>query len=150
MSSASRRDINNDDDELRKVLYKSSVVSIGLFAGVAVAFSVSVGKALTTEIGQQVFRKVYDPAKFIQVPLYLVGAGSSLGLYYLTQRKKYAVAGLLALSVPLFTAFMLLPINKQLMEDVLSPVAAMSLLRRWLSLHNVRTGLSLAALACAV
>ncbi len=95
------------------------------------------------------FRTSYPLAARLQGGLAAVGTLAAIGAWLGTGRIAWLVAGVvLGLVVP-YTLVVILPTNARLLDRALSPDApeARQLLRRWGTLHAVRTLLGLAAAA---
>jgi Domain of unknown function (DUF1772) len=95
------------------------------------------------------FRTSYPRGARLQGGLAILGALASVGAWLAGARAGWLVAGLLLGAVIPYTVFVIFPTNKRLLDRSLSPEApeARQLLRRWTTLHAVRTVLGLVAAA---
>jgi len=144
-----------DSSESRRTLTALAeliaTLSSGLFAGAAVYINLVEHPArMQTGIRSALaeFAPSYHRATVTQVSLAVVGFLSALVAWRSRSDPRWLVSGGLLVSVIPFTALVILPTNKQLLdpETVNDPDLAERLLRRWGRLHAVRSVLSLASL----
>lgn len=129
-----------------------AIIFTGLFAGAALYVSLvehPARMANTLEVALAEFRPSYKRAAVMQVILAVIGVAGAIGAYFLGRGISTLVAGIvLAIVVP-FTLIVIMPINRQLLDE--SRTARTDdtevLLEKWGRLHNVRTIASLLALA---
>lgn len=128
-----------------------AALSSGLFAGASIYINLVEHPArLQTGPGPALaeFAPSYKRATVTQVSLALVGFLSSLLAWRSRSDARWLLGGGLLVSVIPFTAVVILPTNKHLLDPTTatSPAVAEQLLVRWGRLHAVRSLLSLAAL----
>jgi hypothetical protein len=123
----------------------------GLFAGAALYISLVEHPARmsnTLAVALAEFRPSYRRAAVMQATLAVAGAASAIGAYFLGRGISTLVAGIvLAIVVP-FTLIVVMPINRQLLDETRTAQTPDTdvLLKKWARLHNVRTIASLLAL----
>jgi hypothetical protein len=123
----------------------------GLFAGAALYISLVEHPARmsnTLAVALAEFRPSYRRAAVMQATLAVAGAASAIGAYFLGRGISTLVAGIvLAIVVP-FTLIVVMPINRQLLDETRTAQTPDTdvLLKKWERLHNVRTIASLLAL----
>jgi hypothetical protein len=128
-----------------------SFICTGLFAGAALYISVvehPARMANTLGVALAEFRPSYKRAAVMQVILAVGGVIGAIGAYFLGRGISTLVAGIvLAIVIP-FTLIVILPINRQLLDEtrVAQTPDTQELLEKWGRLHNVRTVASLLAL----
>jgi hypothetical protein len=129
-----------------------SIVFTGLFAGAALYVSLvehPARMANTLEVALAEFRPSYKRAAVMQVVLAVIGVAGAIGAYVFGRGISTLVAGIvLAIVVP-FTLIVIMPINRQLLDETRTARTDDTevLLEKWGRLHNVRTIASLLALA---
>ena len=128
-----------------------AVLSSGLFAGAAVYINLVEHPArMQTGIRPALteFAPSYKRATVTQVSLAIAGFLSALVAWRSRSDAGWLVGGGLLVSVIPFTALVILPTNKQLLDPATAndPDLAERLLTRWGRLHAVRSVLSLASL----
>jgi len=129
-----------------------SIIFTGLFAGAALYVSLvehPARMANTLEVALAEFRPSYKRAAVMQVILAVIGVAGAIGAYFLGRGISTLVAGIvLAIVVP-FTLIVIMPINRQLLDETRTARTddTQVLLEKWGKLHNVRTIASLLALA---
>ena len=129
-----------------------SIIFTGLFAGAALYVGLvehPARMANTLEVALAEFRPSYKRAAVMQVTLAVVGVAGAIGAYFLGRGISTLVAGIvLAIVVP-FTLIVIMPINRQLLDETRTARTDDTevLLEKWGRLHNVRTIASLLALA---
>ena len=129
-----------------------SIIFTGLFAGAALYVSLvehPARMANTLEVALAEFRPSYKRAAAMQVILAVIGVAGAIGAYFLGRGISTLVAGIvLAIVVP-FTLIVIMPINRQLLDETRTARTEDTevLLEKWGRLHNVRTIASLLALA---
>jgi anthrone oxygenase-like protein len=129
-----------------------SLIFTGLFAGAALYVSLvehPARMANTLEVALAEFRPSYKRAAVMQVILAVIGVAGAIGAYFLGRGISTLVAGIvLAIVVP-FTLIVIMPINRQLLDETRTARTEDTevLLEKWGRLHNVRTIASLLALA---
>jgi anthrone oxygenase-like protein len=129
-----------------------SIIFAGLFAGAALYVSLvehPARMANTLEVALAEFRPSYKRAAVMQVILAVIGVAGAIGAYFLGRGISTLVAGIvLAIVVP-FTLIVIMPINRQLLDETRTARTEDTevLLEKWGKLHNVRTIASLLALA---
>ena len=129
-----------------------SLIFTGLFAGAALYVSLvehPARMANTLEVALAEFRPSYKRAAVMQVILAVIGVAGAIGAYFLGRGISTLVAGIvLAIVVP-FTLIVIMPINRQLLDETRTARTddTQVLLEKWGRLHNVRTIASLLALA---
>jgi hypothetical protein len=128
-----------------------SVIFTGLFAGAALYVSLVEHPARmsnTLGVALAEFRPSYKRAAVMQVTLAVVGVAGAIGAYFLGRGVSTLVAGIvLAIVIP-FTLIVIMPINRQLLDEtrMAQTPDTQELLEKWGRLHNVRTIASLLAL----
>ena len=128
-----------------------SFIFTGLFAGAALYVSLVEHPARmsnTLNVALAEFRPSYKRAAVMQVILAVVGAAGAIGAYFLGRGVSTLVAGIvLAIVIP-FTLVVIMPINRQLLDEtrMAQTPDTQELLEKWGRLHNVRTIASLLAL----
>ena len=128
-----------------------AALSAALFAGASVYINL-VEHPARMQAGTQValaeFAPSYHRATVTQVSLASVGFLSALAAWRLRSDSRWLIGGGLLVSVIPFTALVILPTNKQLLDPATAndPDLAEGLLGRWGRLHAVRSVLSLASL----
>jgi hypothetical protein len=128
-----------------------SFIFTGLFAGAALYVSLVEHPARmsnTLDVALAEFRPSYKRAAVMQVILAVVGAAGAIGAYFLGRGVSTLVAGIvLAIVIP-FTFIVIMPINRQLLDETRRAQTpdTQELLEKWGRLHNVRTIASLLAL----
>jgi hypothetical protein len=128
-----------------------SFIFTGLFAGAALYVGLVEHPARmsnTLDIALAEFRPSYKRAAVMQVILAVVGAAGAIGAYFLGRGVSTLVAGIvLAIVIP-FTLIVIMPINRQLLDEtrMAQTPDTQELLEKWGQLHNVRTIASLLAL----
>jgi uncharacterized membrane protein len=130
---------------------RKATLSAGLFAGASVYITLVEHPARMqagTQIALAEFAPSYHRATVTQVSLASAGFLSGLAAWRLNSDARWLIGGGLLVSVIPFTALVILPTNKQLLDPATAndPDLAERLLRRWGRLHAVRSVLSLASL----
>ena len=127
-----------------------ALVATGLFSGAAtyitfVEHPARLGCGPAIALAQ--WRPSYRRGTVMQASLAVIGLLSALTAFLLGQGTTVLMAGLLQGAVVPFTLLVAMPTNRRLEEPARNPQSAETdaLLRRWGSLHAVRTGLSLLA-----
>jgi uncharacterized membrane protein len=128
-----------------------ATLSSGLFAGAAVYINLVEHPArMQTGIRPALaeFAPSYKRATVTQVSLALAGCASALVAWRSRSDARWLIGGGLLVAVIPFTALVILPTNKKLLDPATAedPDLAERLLTRWGRLHAVRSGLSLASL----
>ena len=119
----------------------------GVFFGVALYISL-VQQPAALEAGAsfagRFFPPMYRRAARIQVPLAALGTLSGSWAWWIGGGILWLVGAMLLFAVVPFTLFVIMPVNDRLLEAGRDPEAPDTerLLRRWGSLHAVRTVLS--------
>jgi hypothetical protein len=128
-----------------------SFVFTGLFAGAALYVSLvehPARMANTLGVALAEFRPSYKRAAVMQATLAAAGAVAAIGAYFLGRGVSTLVAGIVLATVIPFTLIVIMPINRQLLDE--SRTARTDdtevLLEKWGRLHNVRTIAGLLAL----
>ena len=128
-----------------------SFVFTGLFAGAALYVSLvehPARMANTLGVALAEFRPSYKRAAVMQATLAAAGAVAAIGAYFLGRGVSTLVAGIVLATVIPFTLIVIMPINRQLLDE--SRTARTDdtevLLEKWVKLHNVRTIAGLLAL----
>lgn len=129
-----------------------SFIFTGLFAGAALYVSLvehPARMANTLEVALAEFRPSYKRAAGMQVILAVVGVAGAIGAYFLGRGISTLVAGIVLATVVPFTLIVIMPINRQLLDETRTARTDDTevLLEKWGKLHNVRTIASLLALA---
>lgn len=129
-----------------------SFIFTGLFAGAALYVSLvehPARMANTLEVALAEFRPSYERAAGMQVILAVVGVAGAIGAYFLGRGISTLVAGIVLATVVPFTLIVIMPINRQLLDETRTARTDDTevLLEKWGKLHNVRTIASLLALA---
>jgi hypothetical protein len=129
-----------------------SLIFTGLFAGAALYVSLvehPARMANTLEIALAEFRPSYKRAAVMQVTLAVIGVAGAIGAYFLGRGISALVAGVVLATVVPFTLIVIMPINRQLLDETRTARTEDTevLLEKWGKLHNVRTIASLLALA---
>ena len=124
----------------------------GLFAGAALYINLVEHPARLScgeDIALRQWAPSYRRATVMQAPLALLGGASGLLAWALLGGRGYLVGASLLLAVVPFTLLVIYPSNKRLLElHARGGVgSAPELLRRWNSLHAVRSALSVMAFA---
>jgi uncharacterized membrane protein len=128
-----------------------ATLSSGLFTGAAVYINLVEHPArMQTGIRPALaeFAPSYKRATVTQVSLALAGFSSALVAWRSRSDARWLIGGGLLVAVIPFTALVILPTNKKLLDPATAedPDLAERLLTRWGRLHAVRSGLSLASL----
>jgi hypothetical protein len=124
-----------------------AIIAAGLFAGAAIYVNVAEHPARVscgTEIAIQEFGPSYHRASVMQASLAIIGGVCGLLAGWQRGDGIVIIGALLLAAVVPFTLVVIAPINKQLLDPTLDrrgPLAA-ALLKRWASLHAVRSVLS--------
>ena len=129
-----------------------ATLSSGLFAGASVYINLVEHPArMQTGIRPALaeFAPSYKRATVTQVSLAVAGFLSALTVWRSRSDARWLIGGGLLVSVVPFTALVVLPTNKKLLdpETANDPDLAEKLLTRWGRLHAVRSVLSLASLS---
>lgn len=129
-----------------------SLIFTGLFAGAALYVSLvehPARMANTLEVALAEFRPSYRRAAVMQVILAVVGVAGAIGAYFLGRGISTLVAGIVLATVVPFTLIVIMPINRQLLDETRTARTDDTevLLEKWGKLHNVRTIAGLLALA---
>jgi hypothetical protein len=128
-----------------------SFIFTALFAGAALYVSLVEHPARmsnTLGVALAEFRPSYKRAAVMQVILAVVGVAGAIGAYFLGRGVSTLVAGIvLAIVIP-FTLIVIMPINRQLLDEtrMAQTPDTQELLEKWGRLHNVRTIASVLAL----
>jgi hypothetical protein len=127
-----------------------ATLATGLFAGAALYVSLVEHPARVDSgpaVAVRQFRPSYRRAAVMQVALALVGTAAALARFAGGGHRGWLVGGLLLVSLIPFTLVVIMPTNKQLLDESLDPQSAdvPALLERWGRLHAVRSAASLAA-----
>jgi hypothetical protein len=129
-----------------------ATAATGLFAGAALYVSLvehPARQACGPPMAVAEFRRSYPRGAALQAPLAILGGLAGVGAWLAGAGAAWLAAGLLlALAVP-YTLLALMAVNRRLLDPALEPDTpeAVRLLRRWGSLHLVRTAIGLAAFA---
>jgi anthrone oxygenase-like protein len=128
-----------------------SFIFTGLFAGAALYVSLVEHPArMSCELSVALaeFRPSYRRAAVMQVILAVGGVVGALGAYYLGRGVSTLVAGIVLATVVPFTLIVIMPINRQLLDETRHSQTPDTdvLLEKWGRLHNVRTVASMLAL----
>jgi hypothetical protein len=126
-----------------------AVLTAGLFAGAALYINLAEQPArLTLETRQAVLQwgPSYQRATWLQAPLAVVSCICGITVWLLAGDRGWLVGALLIGAVVPVTLLVIMPTNRQLLDDKRDPAspAARTLLVRWGHLHALRTVLSLA------
>jgi hypothetical protein len=129
-----------------------SLIFTGLFAGAALYVSLvehPARMANTLEVALAEFRPSYKRAAVMQVTLAVIGVAGAIGAYFLGRGISTLVAGIVLATVVPFTLIVIMPINRQLLDETRTARTEDTevLLEKWGKRHNVRTIASLLALA---
>lgn len=124
----------------------------GLFAGAALYISLvehPARMANTLAVALAEFRTSYGRAAVMQATLAGAGAAAAIGAYFLGRGISTFVAGIVLGTVVPFTLIVLMPVNRQLLDETRTAQTLDTdvLLKKWGRLHNVRTIAGLLALA---
>jgi hypothetical protein len=94
------------------------------------------------------FRPSYKRAAVMQATLAAAGAVAAIGAYFLGRGVSTLVAGIVLATVIPFTLIVIMPINRQLLDETRTARTDDTevLLEKWGKLHNVRTIAGLLAL----
>ena len=133
-------------------------VFTGLFAGAALYVSLvehPARMANTLGIALAEFRPSYKRAAVMQVILAVAGVVAAIGAYFSGRGVSTLVAGIVLATVIPFTLILIMPINRQLLDEtrMAQTPDTQELLEKWGRLHNVRTVagvLALVILASAI
>jgi hypothetical protein len=128
-----------------------SFVFTGLFAGAALYVSLvehPARMANTLGVALAEFRPSYKRAAVMQATLAAAGAVAAIGAYFLGRGVSTLVAGIVLATVIPFTLIVIMPINRQLLDETRTARTDDTevLLEKWGKLHNVRTIAGLLAL----
>jgi hypothetical protein len=128
-----------------------SFVFTGLFAGAALYVSLvehPARMANTLGVALAEFRPSYKRAAVMQAILAAAGAVAAIGAYFLGRGVSTLVAGIVLATVIPFTLIVIMPINRQLLDETRTARTDDTevLLEKWGKLHNVRTIAGLLAL----
>lgn len=121
-----------------------------LFAGAAVYISVAEHPArleCAPAVALAQWRPSYQRATLMQAPLAVAGFGAAVIAYWQGRSVVVLIGGLLLGAVVPFTLIVIRPTNARLLDPSLDPssIQVMELLRRWGTLHAVRTGAGVGA-----
>ena len=124
----------------------------GLFAGAALYITLVEHPARmsnTLGVALAEFRPSYRRAAVMQASLAVAGAAAAIGAYFLGRGISTLVAGTVLGTVVPFTLIVVMPVNKQLLDETRTAQTLDTdvLLKKWGRLHNIRTVASLLALA---
>lgn len=124
----------------------------GLFAGAALYISLVEHPARmsnTLGVALAEFRPSYRRAAVMQASLAVAGAAAAIGAWLLGRGISTLVAGIVLATVVPFTLIVVMPVNKQLLDETRTAQTPDTdvLLKKWGRLHNIRTVASLLALA---
>ena len=127
-----------------------ATVCAGFFAGAAVYVSLVEHPArldCSPTVAVAEFAPSYRRAALLQASLALVGCASAVAGWWFSGDRWVLTAGILLGSVVPFTLVAILPTNRRILDPRLDPASddAAGLLRRWGSLHAVRSVLGAAA-----
>ena len=127
-----------------------ATVCAGFFAGAAVYVSFVEHPArmdCSPRVAVAEFAPSYRRAAFLQASLALVGCAAAVAGWWFSGDRWVLAAGILLGSVVPFTLIAILPTNRRILDPGLDPAsdAAAGLLRRWGTLHAVRSVLGAAA-----
>ncbi len=147
----SARDVSESRRILTKLAELIATLSSGLFAGAAVYINLVEHPArMQTGIRPALteFAPSYHRATITQVSLAVAGFLSGLVAWRSRSDIRWLIGGGLLASVVPFTALVILPTNKKLLDPATANDLdlAEKLLRRWGRLHAVRSVLSLVSL----
>ena len=108
-------------------------------------------KQCGTNIAITYFEKMFKKAGPMQGALTLLSFTSSFAAYYLERDNRFVYLGLLVLSCMPITLFLLMPINKALLDNNLdrSSGKAKILIKKWSNIHAIRSCIGVAALVLA-
>ena len=146
------RDVSGSGRILTALAELIATLSSGLFAGASVYINLVEHPArMQTGIRPALaeFAPSYKRATVTQVSLAVAGFLSALTVWRSRSDARWLIGGGLLVSVVPFTALVVLPTNKKLLdpETANDPDLAEKLLTRWGRLHAVRSVLSLASLS---
>jgi len=135
---------------MRGVLELLAVLSAGLFTGAAVYINLVEHPARMscgTDVAVTEFRPSYKRATVMQASLAVFGTLNAVVSWFLGGGLSWLIGGILLGSVIPFTLIVILPTNRQLLDQNLDKNSALAhqLLTRWGRLHAVRSIVSLAA-----
>jgi hypothetical protein len=127
-----------------------ALIAAALFAGAAIYINVVEQPArlgLDDAALLREWKPAYKRGTMMQAPLAIVGFLLGTGAWWQSDQLSWLIGGLLMLANWPVTYFLILPTNNRLMalEPVKSGAEARDLIKRWGSLHAVRTLLSFAA-----
>ena len=148
---ASTRDVSESRRILTTLAEMIAAFSSGLFAGASVYINLVEHPArMQTGIRPALaeFAPSYKRATVTQVSLAVAGFSSALVAWRSRSDARWLIGGGLLVSVIPFTALVILPTNKKLLDPATANELdlAEKLLTRWGKLHAVRSFLSLASL----
>jgi hypothetical protein len=128
-----------------------AVIFTGLFAGAALYVSLVEHPArMSSTLGVALaeFRPSYRRAAVMQVILAVGGVAGAVAAYFLGRGVSTLVAGIVLATVVPWTLIVILPINRQLLDETRTAATPDTdvLFKKWARLHNVRTVASLLAL----
>jgi hypothetical protein len=128
-----------------------SFIFTGLFAGAALYIGLVEHPARmsnTLAVALAEFRPSYRKAVVMQATLAIAGAAAAIGAYFLGRGISTLVAGIVLGTVVPFTLIIVMPINRQLLDETRTAQTPDTdvLLKKWGRLHNVRTIAGLLAL----
>lgn len=128
-----------------------SFVFTGLFAGAALYVSLVEHPArlsCTLDVALAEFRPSYSRAAVMQVILAIAGGAAAIGAYFLGRGVSTLVAGIVLATVIPWTLIVIMPVTLQLLDETRTPETPDTdvLLKKWGSLHNVRTVAGILAL----
>lgn len=128
-----------------------SFIFTGLFAGAALYVSLVEHPArMSSELAVALaeFRPSYRRAAVMQVILAVGGVVGAIAAYYLSRGISTLVAGIVLATVVPFTLIVIMPINRQLLDETRHSETPDTdvLLEKWGRLHNVRTVAGMLAL----
>ena len=146
------RDVSGSGRILTALAELIATLSSGLFAGASVYINLVEHPArMQTGIRPALaeFAPSYKRATVTQVSLAVAGFLSALTVWRSRSDARWLIGGVLLVSVVPFTALVVLPTNKNLLdpETANDSDLAEKLLTRWGRLHAVRSVLSLASLS---
>lgn len=134
---------------------RMATVASGLFTGAAIYINAVEHPARRqggTQLALTEFAPSYHRATVMQVSLAVVGFLSTVGAWRATADPRWLLSGGLLISVIPFTAIVILPTNKHLLDPATAQDVARAerLLTRWGRLHAVRSLLSCASFLLCV
>ena len=148
---ASTQDISESRRILASLAELLATLSSALFTGASVYINLvehPARRQAGTRVALAEFAPSYKRATVTQVSLASAGFSSALVAWRSRSDARWLIGGVLLVAVIPFTALVILPTNKKLLDPATADDLALAerLLTRWGRLHAVRSVLSLASL----